>query len=327
MNKYLLFAITLIALLSSVTTFAQDDLDTYIKHLKDDHNGARIETGFNSAGSDFLYGQEAMDAKNYFYAANYFTEVVRKDKSNAFANYQLGIAMLRLNDKTKMQEAQAYIQTALQIRPSLKGRYEKDVPSGNSTSSNNNSNNNNTRSIKKEDDKNSPAGKLNEYKAGDKVEVLHGGRWWPGTATKVEGSGRSVYVTVSYMFQNINYTDNFSYNGIRPATGNVEPYIPPSGPGGRLAYGDYVLTMGLGLHPAQKGTFTLNSNGTYSYFGVSGNYSYNSTTGVIIWESGTFKDWGKNTTVFTRRSTVSQIDITYDTPSGKLYYSAGHNMK
>jgi hypothetical protein len=88
-----------------------------------------------------------------------------------------------------------------------------------------------------------------------------------------------------------------------------------------------VLTMGLGLHPAQKGTFILNSNGTYSYFGVSGNYSYNSTTGVIIWESGTFKDWGKNTSVFTRRSTVSQIDITYDTPSGKLYYSAGHNMK
>src|SRR5687767_3841292 len=83
--------------------FAQqrDDLDNYIKRLKDDYAGARKETGFLSAGSDFLYAQEYFEARNYSSSEWYYKDVVRKEKDNPYANYQLAIAMLRQNDPHK----------------------------------------------------------------------------------------------------------------------------------------------------------------------------------------------------------------------------------
>jgi hypothetical protein len=105
-----------------------------------------------------------------------------------------------------------------------------------------------------------------------------------------------------------------------------------TGKGGALVYGDYVFTLDYWdvaqkkMVHQQKGFFTLKSDGTYTYMGVSGKYTYNSTTGAITWTSGTFQNMGKNTTTFQRNKTTCQVDFTYHTSSGKVYYSGGRNL-
>jgi tetratricopeptide (TPR) repeat protein len=105
-----------------------DDLDNYIQRLKEDKAGPRKETGFLTAGSDFLYGQEYFDAKNYSSAAGYFMDAVKKQNDNAFANYQLAVSLIRQNDPFKKQQARPYLEAAFRLYPSLKERYKTDVP-------------------------------------------------------------------------------------------------------------------------------------------------------------------------------------------------------
>jgi hypothetical protein len=65
MKKRLLTVAFAIAFCIPLLVSAQDkdDLDKYIQYLKDDYAGQRKETGFLSAGSDFLYAQEYFEAK------------------------------------------------------------------------------------------------------------------------------------------------------------------------------------------------------------------------------------------------------------------------
>ncbi|WP_207496995.1 tetratricopeptide repeat protein [Aridibaculum aurantiacum] len=126
----LIFALCMLLFSSVASAQEKDELDKYIQHLKDDNAGPRKETGFLSAGSDFLYGQGYFDAKNYSSAEWYFMDVVKKQKDNAFANYQLAISLIRQNDAAKKQQAQEYLDAAFRLNPSLKDRYQKDVPAG-----------------------------------------------------------------------------------------------------------------------------------------------------------------------------------------------------
>jgi tetratricopeptide (TPR) repeat protein len=107
---------------------AKDDLDRYVERLRLSAASGGKETAFMSAGADFLYGQDYFEAKNFSSASWYFQDVVKKEKDNAFANYQLAISLIRQNDKYKTQQAQEYLERAFQLNPTLKDRYVRDVP-------------------------------------------------------------------------------------------------------------------------------------------------------------------------------------------------------
>lgn len=118
-------------LLSSPFLYAQetqDDLDRYVERLRRSYASGGKETAFMSPGADFLYGQDYFEAKNYSSAVWYFQDVVKKEKDNAFAHYQLAISLLRQNDQYKTRQAQEYLQEAFRLNPSLKERYTRDVP-------------------------------------------------------------------------------------------------------------------------------------------------------------------------------------------------------
>lgn len=119
----LLFSVTIIHAQQS-----KDDLDRYVERLRLSKVSGGNETGFLTPGSDFLYGQDYFEAKNYSSATGYFMQVIDKDKDNAFAYYQLAISLIRQNDKYKTQQAQEYLQKAFQLNSSLKARYAVDVP-------------------------------------------------------------------------------------------------------------------------------------------------------------------------------------------------------
>lgn len=118
-----------ITLIFPLTIFSQgnDDLDNYIQRLKKDKAGALLETGYLSAGSDFLYAQEYFDAKNYSSAQWYFMSAVNKATDNAFANYQLALSLLKQNDQNKTKQAQQYLDAAFRLNRGLKERYKVDV--------------------------------------------------------------------------------------------------------------------------------------------------------------------------------------------------------
>ena len=111
----------------------KDDLDRYVERLRLSQASGGKETGFLSAGSDFLYGQDYFEARNYSSASWYFMDALKKDKDNAFANYQLALSLIRQNDKYKTQQAQEYLERAFQLNPSLKDRYSRDVPDARAT--------------------------------------------------------------------------------------------------------------------------------------------------------------------------------------------------
>jgi hypothetical protein len=284
-------------------------------------NATHPDKGFMSEGNNIAYGLGYLKNNNFSSAIWYFEDVLNKNSQSPFGLYFLGLAKAGLKDYS---QAEKYFTKAGELNSSLKGKANVLLVNNNQKSNdaaainkpaNNNSNN----------ESNNNTEKLNQYKVGDKVEIMHAGDWWPGTVTKVEGSGRSVYVGVDYTFQNEKGSASYFYNGIRPATGKTATYVA-SKPGGEIVYGDYVLKMGLGLNQTQRGFFTLYSNGTYTYNSVKGTYSYNANTGVIVWKSGPFNDWGSNTSMYTRGKKVAGIDFTYHTNNGELYYQGAHNI-
>lgn len=107
---------------------AKDDLDRYVERLRLSAASGGKETAFMSAGADFLYGQDYFEAKNYSSASWYFQDVLKKENDNAFAAYQLAISLIRQNDKYKTQQAQQYLEQAFRLNPSLKERYDREVP-------------------------------------------------------------------------------------------------------------------------------------------------------------------------------------------------------
>lgn len=128
--RNLLFVLLLI---TSSQIFAQDDLDNYIKRLRQSEASGGKETAFMSAGSGFLYGQGYFDSKQYDLAAMYFSEALGKEANNPYFNYQLAISLLRQKNEYKAQQAQAYLKQAFELNPNLKARYAADMPAANNT--------------------------------------------------------------------------------------------------------------------------------------------------------------------------------------------------
>lgn len=331
-SKKTIFAALILVLSFSYSSFGQsipEKISTAVKQGEQLWNETSPDKSFLSEGSTMEYGLGYLKAGNYSSASWSFNELLRKNKDNAFANYFMGCVSMGLNDYAG---AQTFFDTAVQLNAGLKSSVPdlaggQNTPTGTKTEEPS-QNGSNTADPNKQIDKapeNQQQG-INQYKTGDKVEVTYAGGWWPGVVTKVEGQDKSVYVSVDFVFQNANRSGSYAYNGVRPNTGQTTAYSTSSTVGGPLVYGDYVLTLGLGTSPTKKGFFNLSANGNYSYNGVRGKYGYNPDTGIITWKSGTFFNWGENTSSFTRGTRVVQIDMTYTTKSGKLYYSAGRNL-
>lgn len=117
-----------IGILSTYCLKAQDDLDKYIDRLKQSQASGGSETAFLSVGSTFLYGQGYFEKKEYDLAAMYFKQAYQKDSANPFTSYQIAASLLKQKDKYKAQEAQYYLNKAIQINPSLASRFFADFP-------------------------------------------------------------------------------------------------------------------------------------------------------------------------------------------------------
>jgi tetratricopeptide (TPR) repeat protein len=117
-------------LLCMTQLYAQqtNDLDAYIKRLRHSLATGGSETGFLSVGSDFLYAQDYLEAGNFSSAEYSFAGIVRAHPEHAFANYQYAVSLLKQKDPEKTKLAQQFFQKAIELEPSLKARYEKDVP-------------------------------------------------------------------------------------------------------------------------------------------------------------------------------------------------------
>lgn len=103
-----------------------DLLDDYVQHLREDAAGSRKETGFLSAGSDFLYGQDYFEAGNFTSAIGYFRNAVQKAEKNAVFRYQLGAALLKTGDKHVQTEARKNFDAAFRLEPALRERYQRE---------------------------------------------------------------------------------------------------------------------------------------------------------------------------------------------------------
>lgn len=266
---------------------------------------------------EMRYGREALNAKNYVSAQVDFELAIARKPDDAEAHFLFAQALL---GNSETEKARAEFNKAAALDPSYSDKAkeflgEKEPQSANQASRTKHSNS-------------AAEDELAIYVVGDSVEVSEAGRWTPGVVTKVEGSGRSVRVTVKYVFNGDEYIEGRNYNGVRHAAKSVSSGKADQTSSNTLDYGDYVCEQGLratGYTP--KGYFTLKANGTYSYpaQGSSGKFQYNAENGEITWLSGYFANGGDSTTKFTPGNRVSQIDITFHTKSGELYWSCGHN--
>jgi tetratricopeptide (TPR) repeat protein len=117
--------------LCTIQLYAQetnDELDAYIKRLKQSMATGGSETAFMSVGSDFLYAQDYLEAGNYASSEYSFARIVREHPEHAFANYQYAVSLLKQKDPEKAKLAQQFFQKAIELNSSLKARHERDVP-------------------------------------------------------------------------------------------------------------------------------------------------------------------------------------------------------
>lgn len=114
----------------SFNSYSQaDSLDLYIKRLKHSAATGGAETAFLSIGSDFMYGQEYLEAGSYDGAERNFAAIVRSHNNHPYANYQLAYSMMKRNDPEKKKAAMVYFEKAFQLVPQLRERYKRDFPS------------------------------------------------------------------------------------------------------------------------------------------------------------------------------------------------------
>lgn len=106
-----------------------DPLDDYVRRLREDAAGARKETGFLTAGSDFLYGQDYFESGNFSSAVGYFRNAVQKAESNPVFRYQLGAALLKTGDQYVVTDAQKNFEAAFRLQPALRERYRREFGS------------------------------------------------------------------------------------------------------------------------------------------------------------------------------------------------------
>jgi hypothetical protein len=122
-------ALLFICLLSFNANSQTDSLDLYIKRLKLSAATGGSETGFLSIGSDFMYGQEYLEAGSYDGAERSFASIVRSHNNHPYANYQLGYSMMKQNDPEKKKAAMVYFENAFKAIPQLRERFKRDFPS------------------------------------------------------------------------------------------------------------------------------------------------------------------------------------------------------
>jgi tetratricopeptide (TPR) repeat protein len=267
--------------------------------------------------SEMRYGREYLAAKNYVSAQVDFQLAIAANPGSAEAHFLFAQALLG-NGET--EKAHAEFKKAAALDSSYSGKAaellgEQETPSSNRTKS----------AQKTNADADDPA----VYEVGDAVEVSEAGRWVAGVVTRVEGSGQLVRVTVKYVFNGSPYEEARNYNGVRQASKIVAASreTTQNSTSDALEVGEYVCEEGLratGYTP--KGYFTLKADGSYSYpaQNSSGRYEYDEAGGGITWLSGYFANFNATTT-FKSGTRVSQIDITFHTKNGDLYWSCGHN--
>lgn len=120
--------LTLFLFFLTTHLLAQDNLDQYIKRLKQSQASGGSETSFMSAGSEFMYGQEYFEKGSYDMAEMYFRRARQMDSTNPYFNYQLAIALLKQANGPKAQEAQPFLQKAFTLNKTLQARYAADMP-------------------------------------------------------------------------------------------------------------------------------------------------------------------------------------------------------
>jgi tetratricopeptide (TPR) repeat protein len=169
---------------ASSQIFSQDDLDNYIKKLRQSEATGGKETAFLSAGSSFLYGQGYFESKQFDLAAMYFIQALDKEADNPYFNYQLAISLLKQNNEHKALQAQPYLQKAFELNPNLKTRYESDVPGKTDKSSKKNT----TTNVEEK----KPIG-LKGY-----LEELKNSRATGGKKTVMNSAGRDVLYGYEY---------------------------------------------------------------------------------------------------------------------------------
>lgn len=139
-----------------------DSLDIYIKRLKHSAATGGSETAFLSIGSDFMYGQEYLEAGGYDGAERNFAAIVRSHNNHPYANYQLGYSMMKQNDPEKKKAAMIYFENAFKVIPQLRERFKRDFPSSIAPNAGTLQNQDNSKA-----DKNTDNGK-NKNEAADK---------------------------------------------------------------------------------------------------------------------------------------------------------------
>ncbi|HVE58884.1 MAG TPA: tetratricopeptide repeat protein [Pyrinomonadaceae bacterium] len=267
--------------------------------------------------SEMRYGREYLAAKNYVSAQVDFQLAIAAKPDSAEAHFLFAQALLGNGETDK---ARAEFKKAAALDSSY-GSQAAELLGEQRTPQSNRSKTRQTSNL--------DADGLAIYKVGDSVEVSEAGRWVAGVVTNVEGAGRSVRVTVKYVFNGSDYEEARNYNGIRQASNPVSEasQATQNSTSDALDFGEYVCEEGLratGYTP--KGYFTLKANGNYSYpaQNSSGRFEFDEASGEITWLSGYFANF-ESTTTFKSGTRVSQIDITFHTKNGDLYWSCGHN--
>ncbi|UKJ07828.1 tetratricopeptide repeat protein [Solitalea lacus] len=128
MNTPRLLFCFLLIIFSNSSALAQDDLTKYVNRLKKSQTVRGEETAFMTAGSSFMYGWENYELKKYEEASWKFEDAMNKQSDNAFATYMYAISLIKQNDTYKTQKAQAFLQKAFNLNPSLKDCYNKEFP-------------------------------------------------------------------------------------------------------------------------------------------------------------------------------------------------------
>ena len=289
-----------------------------------------MEYSMGTVEYHIYYGCGYYANQNYQTAANNFELGVRQFPNSAALYYHLGSAYAAFASMNKsaedseplVEKAVAAFEKALKLDASLKEKIKNILVALDGEEEPNE---------EKPKAETSGESEMKIPRIGDEVEVeATSENWVRGKVTRIVGGLPCPALEVEHDAYGKGDLRKlvFFCKSFRPVTTkssaakNTERAV-----GGALDFGDYVCTEQQGRTTKQKGYFKLNSNGTYRYLdgGTTGRYKYNAETGEITWLSGYFTDGNRTTAKFTPGKNVSQIDIAFQTASGDLNWSCGHN--